>query len=239
MRGLTMFRADGTTAISGPYALGDIIAGVADTPVKVGWRNDADEAPTALAIVPVDVSDGYAQFRIGADTTTLSPPYGVTVSVSAPGAGGAWGATGVYRVVVTAVNATGETVASVEAGCTITAVTQTISVNATAIGGATSYNIYRRTEAGTFATPSKIANHTTLPFTYAGAAPSAGTPPVANTTGGAGPTYGIPPTMGLGPIVFGAPLAFGAWVFAWVSRVVPTGTTPDDNTRVAGIQFTY
>jgi hypothetical protein len=235
MRSLTFYEADGATPITGVEALGDIVAGAAFAPVKIGMRNDGDEDfPTTISLEAEGTSDGVGMAKISADTATLSPPWGLEGAGSAPAAGGTWGTTGTYYAVVTRVNATGETVASVEGNATITNTTQKItwSWEDDQPLGVDTYRVYRSTTSGTYASPSRIASGLTVTtFVDDGTAPSAFAPPTENTTGGAAPEYGTSPTMGLGPVVLASALVPGQWAFVWVGVVVPTGTTDDANTR--------
>src|SRR5262249_34823982 len=153
--------------------LTQIVAGTADTPIKVGIRNDGDESfPTTITIATVGVSDGASELRIGADTGTLSPPRGLTATVSAPGAGGAFGSVGTYSAVVTALNVTGETVASLEVQAFVSDVTQKITWGWVAVTGATGYNLYRRAPGSTtYVSPTLIdANTPSVSFVDSGAA---------------------------------------------------------------------
>lgn len=235
MENLAFYGPDGATPIT-QVSLDAILGGAVDTAFKFGIRSSGDIAwPSNLRayITKVGSSDGDGQFRIGLDTATLSPPWGLAGVVSA--GGGSWGATGSYAAVVTAVNATGETVASQEAVATIAAGSQTITWGWAAVPGAVSYNVYRRAfPAGDYTTPSLIGNTASLSLADTGASPDAGAPPAANTTGGTGPAYGTPPTLGLGPASIGA-LAVGQWAFFWIKRVVQPGTSLAH--RWAGIQF--
>lgn len=242
MRALSFYAADGFTQIVGVDALGDIIAGDTFVPIKIGIRNDGDETyPTTVSLGDVGGSDGDGMAKLAADSATLSPPWGVTSVVSSPGAGGGWGATGDYLVVITRVNASGQTVASVEGKATVTNTTQTVTWNwlDTQTLGGDHYKVFRRAAAGTYASPSLIATGlTAATFVDTGASPSSGTPPNENTTAGAGPAYGTPPSVGVGPISLAlGPLPPGAWGFAWLGPAVPTGTTADANTRFFAWDF--
>src|SRR5215471_3728773 len=186
-RAISFYMADGGTQIVGADSLGDIVAGDTDTPVKCSVRNDGTEAfPSTITVGTVGTNDGASQMRIGADSGTLSPPWGLGASVSSPGSGGVWGATGEYGVVVTAVNATGETTQSLEVVASVSDVTQKVTWSWTSVPGATSYNVYGRDpSATTYTSPSLIALHTAgTSVVDDGTAPAAGFPPAANTTGG-------------------------------------------------------
>mgnify|MGYP001221458256 CR=1 FL=1 len=237
MKDIAFTSADGFTPVSpSGGTLVPILGGATDTPVKFGVRSSGDEAWTSALksrIVQVGASVGNARLRIALDTATLSPPWGVVGVVT--GSGGSWGTLAIYTAVVTALNATGQTVASVEASATITDAAQTITWGWSAVPGATSYKVYRRASAGTYATPSLLGETSGLELADTGAALSAGAPPAANTTAGAAPGYGTPPAMGYGPASIGA-LAVGQWAFVWVSRVVPSGVQTSH--PFGGLKFT-
>src|SRR5262245_16499459 len=77
-----------------------------------------------LRIEQKDSSDGNTMALIAIDADTISPPCNV---VGAPIAGGgSFAAIGTYYYRITATNALGETVGSIEVAVTISAVTQTI-----------------------------------------------------------------------------------------------------------------
>lgn len=233
MKNGAYYDSNGATALSAD-TLDTILAGAADTPKKFGFQSTGDTDWTALKfrLTAVGASDGASQMRIALDTAsttpTLSPPWGVTVTVGAPGSG-IWAATGVYAIAVTAVNARGETVISRENVFTINDTTREITVDWEAVSGADTYNLYLRSyPSGTYDTPSYIGSTSGVSFGYDGTTPGAGEPPDANTTGGAAPGYGTPPaSFGLGPASVGA-LAFGAWVFFWVKRVVQVSASSGD-----------
>jgi hypothetical protein len=238
-RAISFYAADGGTQIVGADSLGDIIAGATDTPVKCSVRNDGTEAfPSTITIGTVGTSDGGSQLRIGADSGTLSPPWGLGASVSSPGAGGVWGATGEYGVVVTALNSTGETTQSLEVTASVSVVTQKVTWSWTAVPGASGYSVYRRDPSATsYTSPSLIAANTVgTSLVDDGTAPATGFPPAANTTGGLSPDYGTPPSLSTGPLAFTA-LEPGQTYFFWVGRVVPTGTDATLNTRFGALDF--
>lgn len=202
--------------------------GVANTPEKFFVRNAGDEASLAfsLAITQVGSDDGASMIRCALDTATVLPPYGLAAALSAAGDGGVWAATGMQYYVLTAYNATGETVASVEVSVNVDVVTKRVTLTWSTVAGATGYKLYRATASGTYGASSlraTINGGSTATYVDDGTATGAGTPPTANTTGGAAPNYGSAPTLGTGPLAIGI-LAVGQWVCYWINRVVPAGT---------------
>ncbi|MBS0364901.1 MAG: hypothetical protein JSR67_03645 [Proteobacteria bacterium] len=89
-----------------------------------------------------------------------------------------------YYFVITALNASGETVASNERSIATTGATSTVTLSWAAVTGATGYRVYRGTAAGAESVYFAPGNVTT--FTDTGAAGTAGAPPATNTaaTGG-------------------------------------------------------
>jgi hypothetical protein len=238
MKNAAFYAADGGTPIS---AVGGtliaILGGASDTPVKFGVRSSGDEAWAVglkARIIAVGSGGGNARLRIGLDVATLSPPWGVVVQVLDDGYG-SWGATGLYFITITALNALGETVGSVEVSFTITDVGQTALYTWEPVPGATHYKGYRRPDAGTYATPSLIFDTSDEFWSDEGLSPGAGAPPAENTTAGGAPNYGTPPVMNFGPALIGA-LAVGQWAFFRVSRVVPGGI--QSSHKFAGIKLT-
>jgi hypothetical protein len=238
MKNITIYGPDGFTVIGTQYTLDAILAGAADTPIKFGIKSSGDEdwaATFKARIVPVGSSVGNAQLRIGLDTATLSPPWAVIGTLGS--GGGSWGALGTQAAVVTAVNATGETVASMEATVALANLDDTITWAWQAVEGATGYNVYRRASpSGTYATPSLIGvTITETSVEDLGDPPSAGAPPIANTTGGAAPSYGSAPTLGLGPVPLGV-LEIARWTYIWVKRITPSDVR--SARYFGGIRFT-
>jgi hypothetical protein len=243
MKNAVWYRADGGTPIGATgtqvqASLLAILRGASDTPVKFGIRSSGEDdwSSTFKAnIVQIGSSPGNTQLRIGLDEGTLSPPWGVIGTVSA--GGGSWGATGTRAAVVTARNATGMTVASMEAKATVTALSDTLTWAWAPVAGATGYNVYRRDDpSGTYLTPSLIADNVAVTSVAdVGTSPSAGAPPTENTTAGAGPSYGTAPTLGFGPVLFGI-TETGRWRFLWVKRIV--GSSIPTSKYFGGIQLT-
>ena len=142
--------ADGATQVVGSTEdLGQVVslvsADVETTPIKMCLENVSDRALGAASFSAfvlrheaVGSNDGVDYIFAAEDVNgTLSKPWGagvddVGVLNGAPvaslgvGAGGGWaaaGGVGEYGVVVTALNATGETIASVEVAVTVAALT--------------------------------------------------------------------------------------------------------------------
>jgi hypothetical protein len=171
--------------------------------------------------------------RIGTDTATISRPYGLTAALSGAGAGGVWTETGLKYYVLTAYNATGETIRSAEVSINVDVTTKKVTITWTPVTGATGYKVFRSTAAGSYGATSlraTVAGQQSNQYVDDGGSLSAGSPPSANTTGGAAPGYGTPPTLGTSPISIGT-LAIGQEWFYWVNRVVPGGTSETGNPR--------
>ena len=239
-KSLQLYDRDGATAIEGK-SLADILSGTTDTAVKLGVKNTGDALVSTLkcTITPIGTNDGWSQLRIGRDLVTLSPPWNVATVVNASGSGGVFASTGVVYFVVTALNATGETIQSAEVQAVITVTTQTVTISWAQITGATKYRVYVSATSGTYGASSKITENigvSSINFTYDGTAATSGTPPAANTTGGASPTYGSAPSMSTTPVTIGA-LASEQWVFLWVIRIVPVSVNDTLNPRLAGLLF--
>src|SRR6266446_2123617 len=183
-----------------------------------------------LKISAIPGNDGSGFARTGLDTVTLTCPYGVTAVDG--GAGGSWsGGTGLRYYRVTALNATGETVGSIEISYNVSDTARKVQLNWTTVTGATSYKVYRSTTPGTYTTPALVASPGTNSYLDTGSATGAGALPSANTTGNTSTlTYGVPPSMNTIAIVIGA-LAIGQQAYFWVEWVVGPGITSVGNTR--------
>ncbi len=219
----------------------DAYAGVAQTAKKFAVENVGDRTANnvSCSIVQVGLNDGYGQLRIAADTATISKPWNLVATRGAAGDGGIWEQTGQYFWVITAYNATGETIASFEATVNVDVTTKRVTLTWTQVTGASGYKVYRSMVSGSYVTPclvATVAGGATTNYIDGGGSLSAGAPPAVNTTGGAGPNYGTPPALGVGPLTVGN-LAIGQQFFYWVNRVVPGSTSDDDNPRQALIQF--
>lgn len=239
--------ADGVTVPPSTVDLGHAVAGITQTARKFGMENTADRVLGAspfigseLARAAYGTNDGVDQLRIGLDTATLSAPYGVTHILGAAGDGGVWSGTGNIFHRITAQNATGETIGSVEVMTTVDVTTKRITLGWTQVTGATGYRVWRSTTSGVYgatALRTTIVGGATITFIDNGAALSAGTIPTANTSGGAGPAYGTPPTLDLPPLSLGS-VPIGKQIFFWVNRVIPGATAEVGNDRIAFVTFT-
>jgi hypothetical protein len=235
--------ADGYTQIQ-TKAFAEVAVGVTQvtgTPEKVFVQNIGvtDSAAITLSIVQNGLSDGSAMLRMGLDTGSVMPPYGLAYTLSAAGDGGTWGTPQTVYYVLTATNAAGETVASIELSVIIDVETKRVIPTWPQIASATGYKLYRSATAGTYGASSlrtTISGGATLTYTDNGDACSAGTPPVANTTGGAAPAYGTPPTLGTANLTIGV-LKAGQFSCYWLNRVIPGGTTSAENPRQAILRF--
>lgn len=230
------------------------------TPRKICVENISDRkmgvSPfTALLLKRVQsgTNDGIAYILTAADPNgTISKPWGIATdpvtgvltgaptAVVSASAYGTWGSTGLKGAVVTALNATGETIASVEITFTISATTDEVLISWIQVPGATSYKIYVTDTPGTYGATTLAATvspGSTVSQTILGSV-SAGTPPSANTTGGAAPNYGSDPvdgafgtadlTIATDPTGF----AVGQQWFFYFRPVLPAGATSTGNKRV-------
>ena len=236
---LTFFDRNGFTVITGK-TLADILSSAIDTPVKIGVRNSGAALGSSLrcSIAQIGTNDGWSQLRIGRDVATLSAPFNVSGVLGGVGSGGIWADGGTVYYSVTALNATGETVGSIEISVLIDQTTKSITISWSAVTGATAYKVYRTNISGEYGATVLIAetNSATLSFLDIGTAATTGTPPTANTTAGGSPNYGSAPALSTTAIVLGA-LATGQWVYVWVARVVPPSVDDKLNPRLAGLLF--
>jgi hypothetical protein len=251
--------ADGATEQSqqtwGPFVSGD--SEVDSDPIKFGVENvDGRVLGTTpftglfLEIVQSGTNDGYTFYFTADDPNgTLSKPWGLGTSgapsISVGGSGGSWGTTGTYGIKITALNATGETIGSVEGTFTISGTGQKATYTWVQTPGATSYKIYRTDSPGTYGASTfrtTVSGGATDTFQDDGTATSSGTPPSANTTGGAGPEYGDAPDDGdfsadalTIALAAGGGLAIGQQWFYWARIKVPAATSEVGNTRTLNI----
>lgn len=232
--------SDGATTING-VVWPDTLAGAAQTAKKFGIENNGDRVLANLVgkIRQVGANDGYTMARWARDTDTLSAPFGLTATLSAPGSGGVWPSTGLRYYRITAVNATGETVGSAEVSVNVDDVTKTVQLSWTIVTGATGYKVYRTTVQGNYASPAlraTISSGSTTSFVDDGSAVGAGSLPAENTTGGPAPDFGSPPPLGTADVVFGN-LAVGEQAFYWVNWVIPSATPEAGNPRLFELEF--
>jgi len=231
---------DGATQISGKN-WPDAFAGATQTARKFAIENNGDRVETDLQFLLTQVgsNDGSGMMRIGADTPTISRPYGVSLALSGAGAGGVFSATGIYYYLVAAYNATGETPGAIEVSVNVDVTTKKVTVSWTPVTGATGYKVFRSTSPGVYGASSLRANVSgggSNQYIDDGDSLSSATPVTANTTGGAAPDYGTPPTLGAGPLTVGN-LAIGQQWFYWANRVIPGGSAETGNPRLSLRQF--
>lgn len=222
----------------------DAVAGVANVAEKFFVENSGDRLLNGLilSIVPDALTDADDQLRIGANTlgTTVGTPFGVAAPVTGPAAGGVWAGTGTRGYRITATNATGESIGSVEVTAVIDDTTKKVNLSWTQPDGATGYRVYRTDTPGVFGATTLrfiIAGGATTSITDDGTATTTGTLPVDNTTAGPSPTYGSPPVLTTTPIAVGD-LEIGQQFIYWVNRVVPIGASEAGNPRLAQLRFT-
>lgn len=96
---------------------------------------------------------------------------------------GHFSAPATYSYVVTAKNANGETLQSTEVAVQVLALTDSVALAWSKASGATGYNIYRSTIAGTYNSPALLATVPGVQFIDSGNATAVGAPPSTNTTG--------------------------------------------------------
>ena len=250
------FLADGATAITG-VQLVNILAGTTGVALKFGVKNVGDRAlgngfdsstNITASIESVPGNDGSTRFRAALDTSgTLTPPFGVELTLGPTADGGVWAATGEYGYVIVAKVASGSaTNASDEVTIQVDDVTKRVTITTPAVTGATGYNIYRTPTPGTYGASTLLVSVGAGAINYvdSGVATSSGTPATTNTTGGAGPTYGTPPAglnTAVAPFLIGqspGTLEIGEMAFYWVNRVVPSNSTPAGNPRASRMTFT-
>lgn len=167
----------------------DAVAGVLQTAKKLGAENSGDRVLSTLtaALQAIGGTDGASLLRIAIDTVTLSKPWGLSTVLSGAGAGGVWGATGTYGYVLTATNALGETIQSIEVTATVDVTTKTVTVNWVQVPNATGYKLYRTPTPGTYGASTlraTIGSGATVTFLDDGSATTTGTPSLTNTTAG-------------------------------------------------------
>lgn len=223
------------------YNWGTVQAGAAVVATKWGVENTSTRAlggnALLMALVAIAGNDWINFFACALDTVTISRPFNLAAALG--GSGGSWSQTGLVYYVITAINANGETVASLELSATLASTGQKVTLTWTQVPGATGYKIYRSFTSGLYATPclrTTVGAGSTVTFIDDGSALSAGAPPSANTTGGAAPNYGTPPASGPGPLSFGV-LAIGQQVFYWEYATVPSSASEAGNPRLCLRQF--
>ncbi len=176
----------------------------------------------------------------GAATSAGTPPSAnttggwiATPALSAPGAGGVWGATGPYFWIVVAVDATGIPIAiSIQATINVDNTTKTVTLSFPTVAQAASFKIYRSTVTGVYTSPALAGTAAALATSFVDTG-------AAVTTGGQEyrASYGIPPTdanFTTADKVVGA-VPIGRDTLAWLKRAVPAGTPEAGNPRQANI----
>lgn len=167
----------------------------------------------------------------GTAATTGTPPavnttagWTPTLVLSGSGAGGTWGATGVYYYTVVAFDSTGQPLAiSLEVSVNVDDTTKTVTVSYVAVPSAASYGVYRTTVPGLYLT-ALVATLAGLSTVDSGAATGAGDVTLP-------PSYGVPPgSFGTGAISYGA-VAVGRQIFFWFDRVIPVFTLESTDFR--------
>ncbi len=185
---------DGATQLPGTFDLGHAVAGKNQTPRKQAIENIGDRVLGAspfngseLRRQAQGTNDGFDQLRIGLDTATLSAPYGVLAALGPPADGGVWGAIGNVFYRVTAQNADGETIGSVEVVINVDMVTKRVTLTWAQVTGASGYRVWRSAASGVYgptALRTTIVGGAVTSFVDNGTAPGAGSLPTVNTTAG-------------------------------------------------------
>jgi len=173
----------------------DAFAGRNQVSIKFGIENTGDRAlgsspgPAAgfeLQITEVEGNDGSTFLRHALDSATVGTPYTVEAELLDDSLG-AFAATGNYFYRVTATNALGETIGSVEIVINVEAVDNRVLLTWVQPTGATGYRVWRSTTSGTYgptALLTTIAGGGTVTYTDDGDATVSGTIPTTNTTAG-------------------------------------------------------
>lgn len=200
---------DGATQLPATFDLGHAVAGHNQTPRKQTLESIAARVLGAspfngseLRRLASGTNGGIDQFRIGLDTATLSAPYGVAAVLGPPADGGVWGAISNVFYRITAQNADGETIGSVEVVVNVDVVTKRVTLTWTQVTGASGYQVWRSTSSGVYgptALRTTIVGGAVVSFIDNGTAPGAGTIPTVNTTGGwkLGASLGAPADGGV------------------------------------------
>jgi hypothetical protein len=204
---------------------------------KIFVENTSDRSlGSVLAKIAQDgASDGHTRVRIGLDTATVMPPFGVTVTILS--GSGTWGSPTTIYYRITGTNAAGETTGSVEVVASVTA-TQRVQLDWTnsSSPASTGIKVYRTTVQGDY-TGSKLRATLGQVTQYidTGGAVGAGALPTANTTGGPSPTYGVPPALATSDLTIGT-LPIGQQRAFWLNIVPPAGAAESGNPRTALIR---
>lgn len=256
--------ADGASIIAGPtLALGTLFASLSaevDTAfTKLCVDNIGDRkvgvsplAGVVLRRLQLGTNDGEGFILTAADPNgTISRPWGDDVdanntptgaptAVRSVGGGSGWSISTIYGVVVTALNATGETIASFEKTFQPLATNDTWTITWTRVPGATSYKVYLTTTPGTYGASTLVSGAVSDPAhtkVLLGPTTVSGTPATTNTTGGAGPNYGTAPSIGsfgVADLTIGSdPVGFavGQQFFFYLAAKLPAGSNAVGNTR--------
>lgn len=234
----------------GPFVSG--LVEVRSTKIKFGIENIDSRVLGAspfssifLEIQQTGTNDGNLFYFTAADSNnTLSKPWGIGANgapiVLVTAGSGVWSTTGTYGVTIVATNATGETIGSVEATFTISALTQRAQYSWVQTPFATGYKVFRTDTPGTYGASTlraTIIGGAVITFLDDGSATVAGTLQSDNTTAGAGPDYGTVPLDGAfdqtNKVIAVTPtgLAIGQQWFYYAQVRVPAATSDVGNRR--------
>lgn len=246
---------DGASQLPATLDLGHAVAGRAQTPRKQAIENidlrilgasPFNGSALRRLAVGAGLSDGIEQFRIALDTDTLSAPYGpVTASLGPTADGGVWAGIGNTFYRVTAYNAVGETIGSVEVVVFVDDVTKRVTVAWLQVAGADGYRVWRSTASGVYGPNALVADvvgGAVLSYVDDGTAAGAGTIPTVNTTGG----WALGAALGVtadGGVWSGTGAKFWRVVAVDADGVVIAATleatvTVDDNTKRVTLTWT-
>lgn len=168
-------------------------------------------------------------------TTNTTGGWKLNAVLSGAGAGGTWGATGVYFWSVVGYDSTGVQLdQTLEVSVNVDVTTKKVTLSWVNDPNANTYSIFRTQVSGSYTSPALVV-----------AGLAAGTTSHDDTgtavlSGGltTGPSYGIPPSagsFGTTALVAGSSIAPGQEVYFWINRVVPAGTPEIGNPRQANI----
>lgn len=140
---------------------------------------------TAVGRKRILVTEEFTTYNYGPETVlvpSLLKPNPLVAGLSGPGAGGAWASAASRGWRITALNATGETLASAEAVVTIGDTTRIVTLTWPTVAGATGYRLYRTDTPGIYGSASLLAQlGMATSYTDSGAATGGGSLPTANT----------------------------------------------------------
>lgn len=204
------------------------------------YRTDTPGVYGSTSLLTIIGSGAQVSMQDGGGPTVFGSPAAdnrtagwlTSLLLSAPGAGGVWGSTGLRFYRVAAVDSTGVIIAaSLEASVNIDVVTKTVTVSWVTVPDAATYRVFRSILSGSFISPALVATVSapTVNFVDTGLAPTAGQLVAAAS-------YGVPPAasgFGTAPLTPGSSVPINKTIYYWVNRVVPLATPESGNPRLA------